>query len=193
MTATPDDAARSPLAALCLIGLRGSGKSVLGARLAAATGGTFVDLDEAACRRMGVESVTAAFERHGEEGFRRAELETFRDLGERLEPGTVLALGGGTPCSEPGRELVERLKRSGAVIAWLDAPDAALASRLARGTDRPRLRGASIEEEIATLRAERQRTYRRLADLRVDTDAFTVEGAVRSIVSWCRDRIGETR
>ncbi|MGA0286338.1 MAG: shikimate kinase [Phycisphaerales bacterium] len=193
MTTTPDDANAATRPPLCLIGLRGSGKSALGARLAEATGGTFIDLDEATCRRLGVDSVTAAFERHGEEPFRRAELETLRDLGARLEPGTVLALGGGTPCSESGRELVEHLKRGGVVIAWLDAPDSALASRLARGTDRPRLRGASIEEEIATLRAERQRTYRRLADLRVDTDAFTMDGAVRSVLSWCRDRIDEGR
>lgn len=174
--------------AFCLIGLRGSGKSVLGARLATAAGGTLVDLDAATCRHLGTSSVREAFERCGETAFRAAELDAFEALGKRLEPGTVLALGGGTPCSERGGELVGVLKSAEVVVVWLDAPDAALAARLDSGDDRPRLRGATIAEEIAILREERQRIYRRLADLRVDTDAFSIEGAVRAILAWCDDR-----
>lgn len=178
---------------LCLIGLRGSGKSTLGRRLAQATRGAFIDLDHSTCRRLGVASISEAFETVGEERFRAAEIEALDECSGSTGPGTVLALGGGTPCSDRASEKIEALKRSGVVVVWLDAPDAVLADRVSSSSsaDRPPLRGSSIEEEVAVLRAERQRIYRRLADLRVDTDAFTLDGAVNAVLAWCGDRRDE--
>ncbi|MGA0873384.1 MAG: shikimate kinase, partial [Phycisphaerales bacterium] len=76
----------------------------------------------------------------------------------------------------------------GSLVIWTDAPDPVRAARIAAGSDRPPLRGVDAAEEVATLRSERQRTYRALADLRIDTEAFPPAFAVEAILRALQDR-----
>lgn len=168
-----------------LLGLRGSGKSTLAAGLATSLQRPWLDLDRAVLARLGVESVEEAFKRLGEPAFREAESVS---LIEALQTPAVLALGGGTPFVAGAREAIEDAKRRGSVVIWADAPDHVLAARIAAGSDRPPLRGLDAAEEVATLRSERQRTYRALADLRIDTEAFPPAFAIEAIVRALRDR-----
>lgn len=168
-----------------LIGLRGSGKSTLAADLASALGLAWRDLDGLVLRRLGVPSVEKAFQARGEPAFREAES---IELGVALQEPGVLALGGGTPFVTGAREAIEAAKRRGSVVIWLDAPDSVLAARIAAGGDRPALLGTDPTTEVAELRSQRQRTYRALADLRVDTEAFTPPHAVAAILQSLRDR-----
>lgn len=168
-----------------LIGLRGSGKSTLAADLASALGLAWRDLDGLVLRRLGVPSVEEAFQARGEPAFREAES---IELGVALQEPGVLALGGGTPFVTGAREAIEAAKRRGSVVIWLDAPDSVLAARIAAGGDRPALLGTDPTTEVAELRSQRQRTYRALADLRVDTEAFTPPHAVAAILQSLRDR-----
>ncbi|MCH7962234.1 MAG: hypothetical protein IIC49_07845, partial [Planctomycetes bacterium] len=87
-----------------LMGLRGSGKSTIGREFAAASGRTFIDLDELTLVRLGTESVAEAWARFGESAFRAAEREELdRVLRSRPSGRTIVALGGGTPTA-PGAE-----------------------------------------------------------------------------------------
>ena len=68
------------------MGLRGSGKSTLGRRLAEARGVGFIDLDDRTRARLACRTVAEAFESRGERAFRQAEVAALRDvLGEAME------------------------------------------------------------------------------------------------------------
>lgn len=168
-----------------LIGLRGSGKSTLSKSLATRLGRPSLDLDQAVLARLGAATVTEAFDRFGEAAFRAAESIS---LAESLREPIVLSLGGGTPFVAGARDAIEGSKRRGSLVIWTDAPDRVLASRIASGSDRPPLRGDDAAAEIALLRAERQRTYRALADLRIDTEAFPPAFAIEAIRRALEDR-----
>jgi shikimate kinase len=168
-----------------LLGLRGSGKSTLSKSLATRLDRPWLDLDHAVLARLGVDSVAEAFSQLGEPAFREAEA---LSLAEAVRTPIVLALGGGTPFVVGGRELIEDAKRRGSLVIWTDAPDRVLAARIASGSDRPPLRGDDAAGEIALLRSERQRTYRALADLRIDTEAFPPVLAVEAILRALQDR-----
>src|SRR3954471_2792839 len=93
---------------LVLMGLRGSGKSTLGRRLASKYRLRFVDLDERTPGYLGVRSVSEAWTRYGEAPFRQAEVRALRAvIGEDPE---IVALGGGTPLASGGEQLVRGLR-----------------------------------------------------------------------------------
>jgi shikimate kinase len=70
---------------ILLMGLRGSGKSTLGRRLAEELGVGFIDLDDRTRARLACRTVAEAFETRGERTFRQAEVAALRDaLGEAM-------------------------------------------------------------------------------------------------------------
>src|SRR5215207_7357618 len=82
---------------LVLVGLPGSGKSVVGKRLAQRHGATFVDLDERIERADG-RSIPTIFDEDGEPAFRAMERRAVLDLGPAdpaPEVRRVIATGGG--------------------------------------------------------------------------------------------------
>lgn len=175
---------------ILLIGLRGSGKSTLGRRLSEALELPFIDLDKRTIRRLGLASVAEAFEKVGEAGFRDAELAA---LTESLGATAVIALGGGTPAAPAARAAIESARQFGARVIWTDAPDEVLLQRIAGDGNRPPLTDLDPRSEIASLREARQRTYRGLADLRIDTEAFSLDGAIRAVTLALADETGPAR
>jgi len=77
---------------IVLIGMPGSGKSTVGAALAALTGRQAVDVDEEIVRRTGC-SIPDLFARRGEDAFRALEREETARWGR--ETGLILITGGG--------------------------------------------------------------------------------------------------
>ncbi len=159
-----------------LIGLRGSGKSSVGRLVSSALHRPFIDLDELTLQVLGVESVQQAWDDLGEPRFREAECVA---LGRALEveSPSIIALGGGTPTA-PGAD--ERLARASAgdraIVIYLDAPIAVLASRVAAarsdGDDsRPSLTGVEPVAEIEEVHRQRDSRYRALAHEIIDASA----------------------
>ncbi len=150
---------------IVLIGMPGSGKTVIGRVLAERLKRPFVDLDEEITRTTG-NTPANHIRRHGEAAFR--ELES-RILGEvcRTE-GTIIATGGGTPLDPLNRWA---FARHGLRIR-LDVPIERLAQRL-RADPVPRpLLGDQPAEALTRLAAERGPFYRAV-DAAVDGDAGT--------------------
>jgi len=135
----------------------GAGKSTVGRLVAEGEGAPFRDLDDVIEMSVGM-TIASFFERRGEAAFREVEARLLRDL---VDPGVVLALGGGAVIDDASWRLVTERART----VWLDAPLDALLER-SGGITRPLLRGRS-RSEIEELLESRRRRYSEAAH-RVD-------------------------
>jgi shikimate kinase len=113
-----------------LVGFMGSGKSSVGQHLAELLGWDFVDLDRAIEAGAGL-SVRDIFRLRGEDHFRRLEREQLECAS--LRTMSVVALGGGTFCSGPNRELVSQT----GISVWLDVAHEVLLDRALEDGSRP--------------------------------------------------------
>jgi shikimate kinase/3-dehydroquinate synthase len=138
---------------IVFVGFMGAGKSTA---LAAARGEglSTVEIDDLMEESFGC-TIAAAFERHGEEGFRARETEVVGELLEQADDGGAIALGGGSVLSPRIRAAVARH-----TVVWLQV-DAAEAWRRIAHSDRPL---ASSADSVGTLLATRLPLYEELAD-----------------------------
>jgi shikimate kinase len=166
-----------------LTGLRGSGKSSVGALLAAALGLDFDDTDALVTGEAG-KSVAAIVAEEGWEGFRRRESLA---LEAAARPGRVVATGGGMVLSAQNRALM----RARGVVIYLAAPPATLVQRLYGEGDaedapgqRPSLTGKPPLEEMEAVFREREALYLAAAHHQVDATppAHEVAEAIRRIL-----------
>lgn len=78
-----------------LVGFMGCGKSTLGKALARSMGWQFIDMDDLFEERHQM-TISAYFEKFGEDGFRLAEHEILNNVSESKE--VIIGTGGGAPC-----------------------------------------------------------------------------------------------
>jgi shikimate kinase len=158
---------------IVLIGLRGSGKSTLGRRLAGALSIGFVDLDDRTPTLLDAPTAADAINTHGLAAFRdaeRAALETV--LAELTESTGVVALGGGTPTALGAADLLRSAQSRKTIrVVYLHASPSVLRDRLSTtDTDtRPSLTGVNMLDEIETIYLQRDGLYRDLADAVIET------------------------
>ena len=143
---------------IVLVGLPGSGKSVVGRRLAGRHAAAFIDLDERIESGVG-RTIPQIFEEDGEPAFRALERAAIADLGP-ADPATevrrVISTGGGAVVDPRNRWALYR----GRTSVWLDGRPEVLAQRLRRS---PHVRPlVTARDPIGTLRelgARRERYY----------------------------------
>jgi shikimate kinase len=169
-------------ATVWLVGMMGSGKSEVGARLAARLARPFVDTDAEIERAAGA-SVAQIFAREGEPGFRARERAAIEACAGRA---VVVALGGGA-IAQPGAR--DRLTGSGTVV-YLRARPETLLARIGDAEGRPLLRGLSPDARRARLSAllEERRSAYESASLVVDTDARTPAEVAGEVAAGLRGR-----
>ncbi|MBX3363745.1 MAG: hypothetical protein KF866_03170 [Phycisphaeraceae bacterium] len=172
-----------------LMGLRGSGKSTLGIRLAQALGRPFLDLDEVTPRLLGGVHVADVWNTHGQKAFREAEV---RALEESLSTdGRVIALGGGTPTApNAAKRLQEGQDRGELMLIYLRANAVTLRERLknAGNTHRPSLTGSDVLDEIDAVHEVRDPHYRGLASVVIEIDGCDEASVLATLVRICRNR-----
>jgi shikimate kinase/3-dehydroquinate synthase len=141
-----------------IVGLPGSGKSVVGKRLAHRHSATFIDLDE----RIEVEDgrpIPRIFEEDGEAAFRAMERRAVADLGPADPDAAVrriVATGGGAVVDPRNRWALYRHRTS----VWLDSRPEVLAQRLRRSPHvRPLVTGRDPIGTLRDLAARRERFY----------------------------------
>ncbi|KPK04837.1 MAG: hypothetical protein AMJ64_12760 [Betaproteobacteria bacterium SG8_39] len=165
---------------IALLGLRGAGKSTLGAKLAQATDSAFVELDREVEREAGAE-LGDVFSIYGQDAFRRFERRALERV-LRHHDRAVIATGGSI-VSEPE---TYQLLRDRCFCVWLKAsPEEHMARVIAQGDMRPFRGRAEALEEIRHLLAERDRLYAR-ADVTLDTSRQTAKQSMtrlRALVS----------
>ena len=157
---------------ITLTGFMGTGKTVVGRRLARRLGWRFVDVDQLIEASAGT-SIAAIFATRGEAIFRRLER---RHIHQALRGHQqVIATGGGAFVDPRNRR---RLQASGPVICLTARPRVILERVGRRVATRPLLDGgANPLARIRTLLAQRAKAYAQ-ADLIVDTSTLSVDRVV---------------
>ncbi|GAB6112010.1 shikimate kinase AroL [Desulfomicrobium salsuginis] len=159
MTFRPGQFKRAPFSLaeknIYLLGMRGSGKTTVGAALAAALGCACLDTDALVVEAAG-KTIEAVVADAGWDEFRRLESEALVRAAEL--PGKVVATGGGIVLAQANRDLMFRT----GVSFYLAADAALLVGRLLRdpnAAQRPALTPLDLHDEVAAVMAEREPLY----------------------------------
>lgn len=148
---------------IILVGMMGSGKSMLGRQLAKRLRRRFVDSDVEIERITGA-SIPLIFEMEGESGFRTRESQVLQQLVRGA--GLVLATGGGAVLLPENRST---LREAGTVI-YLHAPVQILFERTKHSRDRPLLQVPDPQARLAEIYELRDPLYRATAHLIFESD-----------------------
>jgi len=172
--------ADQPPGNIILIGYRGSGKTTVGRLLAERLGWAFVDTD-ALIEARAQTTIADIFATQGQDGFRKREREAIASLAKGEQQ--VIAAGGGAVMD---RRNLEGLRTAGTII-WLTASPEVLWARIKQdrrtAESRPNLTAAGGLDEVRTILAERQASYRQAANLTIDTEHRDPQEAAASIVA----------
>ncbi len=165
---------------IALIGLRGAGKSTLGAILAERLEVPFLELDRLIEQESGV-ALGAIFDLYGQSGFRRMERRCLDQVIERY-PRFVLATGGSL-VSEPAT--FERLLTM-CFTVWLRAtPEEHMQRVIAQGDMRPMADNRESMSDLRRILEVREPLYRK-ADVTIQTSGVNVEESLGLLVEAMR-------
>ena len=154
---------------IALIGLRGAGKSTLGARLARKLDVPFVELDREIEREAGT-SLSEIFLLYGQAGYRRYERRCLEKVLER-NGRAVIATGGSIVSEQSTYELL----LSTCFTVWLKAePEEHMARVVAQGDTRPMAGNDQAMDDLRRILGGRAALYGQ-ADVVVNTAGQSVE------------------
>jgi len=162
---------------IALVGLRGAGKSTVGAALALQLGLPFVELDAEVEREAGM-SLAEIFELRGEGHYRALEQSVL--IATLSRPGPIVIAAGGSivTATDSWRRL-----REGAETVWLQASPGSHLNRVqAQGDLRPMRGRPHALQELEAILGERAALYAQ-ADRFLDTDALGIDGVVEALAS----------
>ncbi len=167
---------------ICLVGLRGAGKSTLGLRLGQALGLPFVELNREieGAAGMPVDEIMALY---GQEGYRKLEADALTQVIARHDR-LVLAVAGGLVAEHATYE--QLLARCHTV--WLKArPEEHMARVRAQGDERPMAGNPEAMAQLRSILRSRERLYER-AHAQLDTSGVAVTDSVRALQALVRAR-----
>jgi len=165
---------------IALIGLRGAGKSTLGAALAAELKVPFIELDREIERLAGMDLATL-FDLYGQSAYRRHERHALDNVIETQE--RVVIATGGSLVSEPA---TYELLLEACFTVWLTTtPEQHMSRVVAQGDLRPMADNVAAMEDLRRILAGRRALYAR-ADRTVDTAGKTVEQSLAELTTAVR-------
>jgi len=162
---------------VCLIGLRGAGKSTLGSRLSQVMDLPFIELNQEIEHSAGM-PVGEVIAMYGEEGYRKLEADTLKDIITTRER-FILAVAGGVV--EDANTFAKVLGRFHTV--WLKAePDDHMERVRAQGDLRPMAGNPQAMEKLREILAARESRYRQ-AEYHLDTSGKTIDATLAELKS----------
>ncbi len=170
---------------IVLLGFMGTGKSIIGRRLAVELGSRFVDTDHH-IEKMAKKRIPQIFADEGESHFRKLEEQAVAEVA--AWEGYVISTGGGVVLNPKN---MEALGRNGIFVALTARPEVILKRVQRRAGERPLLQGPDPLGNITRLLTEREKFY---ADskVKVDTSDIHIEESVRCIVERISQLTGAT-
>ena len=169
---------------ITLIGLMGSGKSLVGRQLATTLDLPFADSDQVVEAIAGI-SIADIFDLAGEAKFREMEQ---RAISETIESGIgVLSVGGGAVCHPETAALL----KARSLLVWLKASPETLLSRIGSTASRPLLHG---DDPLAALKhlAETRADDYAIADVIITTDGMSGTTATNAVLRALDSRLAVT-
>ena len=161
---------------IALVGLRGAGKSSIGAMLAKQLKAPFVELDREVEREANT-SLNEIFLLYGQAGYRRYERAALERVLAKSE--RVVIATGGSIVSEP--ETYELLLSS-CYTVWLKAaPEEHMARVVAQGDTRPMKGNREAMEDLRRILGTRAVLYGR-ADSTIDTSGHAIEHSLAEVL-----------
>lgn len=167
---------------VCLIGLRGAGKSTLGARVGDKLGVPFVELNRVIEEHSGmpVDEVLALY---GQEGYRSLEAQAIdRVIG--TYDTVILAVAGGI-VAEP--ETYHTLLSHFHTIWVRTTPDEHMARVRAQGDERPMAGNPEAMEQLKSILTSRESLYAR-AEAQLDTSGRSEQDSAKHLLDLVRER-----
>ncbi len=165
---------------IALVGLRGAGKSTLGAMLAERMGAPFIELDRRIEQESGLK-LSAVFDLYGPAGFHRMEREALEHVLESHDR-FVLATGGSI-VNEP--ETFSRLKNA-CFTVWLKArPEEHMQRVIAQGDKRPMAGSQWAMADLRKILAGREPMYEQ-ADVKLNTSGKTVKQVAAELAAMTK-------
>lgn len=167
---------------VCLIGLRGAGKSTLGARVGDKLGVPFVELNRVIEEHSGmpVDEVLALY---GQEGYRSLEAQAVdRVIG--TYDTVILAVAGGI-VAEP--ETYHTLLSHFHTIWVRTTPDEHMARVRAQGDERPMAGNPEAMEQLKSILTSRESLYAR-AEAQLDTSGRSEQDSAKHLLDLVRER-----
>lgn len=160
---------------LFIIGMRGCGKSTLGAEAARALGYRFIDADDRIAARCPDGSIKSLVEKEGWPAFRSLETDVLVDLLANESTGAVIACGGGVVGEEANRR---HIKESGAIVAWLKRDFAEIEAYLEAEGARP-----AYGESVADVYQRRLPLYAECSTHELEMPAGTTQAVAATAFS----------
>jgi XRE family transcriptional regulator, aerobic/anaerobic benzoate catabolism transcriptional regulator len=166
---------KSRRARIALIGLRGAGKSTLGAKLARELDVPFIELDREIEKDAGI-ALAEIFSLYGQAGYRRIEKRTLdRVLKEYAH--AIISIGGGV-VSE--RETYDRVLAN-CLTVWVKAsPEDHMSRVIAQGDFRVVADNNEAMDDLRRILEAREALYRR-ADIHLETSGESVDGSLSKL------------
>ncbi|WP_106609061.1 helix-turn-helix transcriptional regulator [Shimia abyssi] len=178
---TPDTPSARKAQRICLLGLRGAGKSTLGAAASAKLGVPFLELNREIETHGGM-PVSEVMALYGQDGYRKLESEALQRVIATHE-SVILAVAGGI-VAEPMtyNELLGHFH-----TVWVKAdPEEHMSRVQAQGDDRPMAGNPEAMEQLRALLASREPVYDR-AEAKLDTSGCSLETSLVDLLALIED------
>ena len=161
---------------ICLIGLRGAGKSTLGEKLSINTGTRFVELNDEIETLSGL-SIQELMDLYGQEGYRKLEQEALVQITDQNDDIIIAAAGGIVNEEETYTYLLKHFH-----TIWLKAtPEEHISRVRAQGDERPMAGNPEAMTVLKTILTSREANYK-MADRTIDTCGQSVKNSTDEIV-----------
>tara|TARA_R110002020_G_scaffold370688_2_gene582300 strand:- start:3916 stop:4758 length:843 start_codon:yes stop_codon:yes gene_type:complete len=161
---------------ICLVGLRGAGKSTLGELAGDALGLPFVELNKEIEDQSGM-PVAEVMALYGQEGYRKLEAQAVTRMVETHD-ALVLAVAGGI-VSDP--EAYAQLLAHFHTVWVRTSPDEHMSRVRAQGDERPMAGNPEAMEQLRSILTEREELYAR-AEAHLDTSGKTTEQSLEDLL-----------
>ena len=159
---------------ICLVGMMGSGKSLVGRRLAKLLDLPLIDTDSEVEKAAGIR-ISEIFEIAGEAKFRALERQAINDA--LSSEKAILSTGGGAICVPQTADLLVE----NSYVIWLRAAPETLLKRIGSVSSRPLLHTENPLQTLRTLAREREAHYSR-AHITVKTDRLSGQAAALAVL-----------
>ena len=161
---------------ICLIGLRGAGKSTLGENLSKATGTRFIELNDEIEALCGM-SVQGLMDLYGPEGYRKLEQQALKQIANQKDDIIIAAAGGVVNDQETYSYLLKHFH-----TVWLKAtPEEHIDRVRKQGDERPMAGNPEAMTVLRSILISREARYQ-LADCTLDTSGQSVKHSTDEIV-----------